>query len=55
MAAKRGFPSPVTAEAGFEVLVISDQSIRYQQNLKNYTIAAGVPVRYRRTNPVVST
>jgi hypothetical protein len=26
-------------EAGFEVLVTPDKNIRYQQNLKNYTIA----------------
>lgn len=26
-------------EAGFEVLVTPDKNVRYQQNLKNYTIA----------------
>ena len=36
---KNGDLLTVAEEAGFEVLVTSDQNIRYQQNLKNRKIA----------------
>jgi hypothetical protein len=36
---KNGDLLKAAEEAGFEVLVTPDKNIRYQQNLKNYTIA----------------
>ena len=48
-------------EAGFEVLITTDQNLRYQQNLKNRTIAVVVlmsaswPRIARQTDRVVDT
>lgn len=36
---KNGDLLKAAQEAGFEVLVTPDKNVRYQQNLKNYTIA----------------
>jgi len=57
---KNGELLKAAEEAGFEVLVTPDKNIRYQQNLRNYTIAIVVlgnpqwPVLRRHVDRVVA-
>ncbi len=57
---KNGDLLKAAEEAGFEVLVTPDKNIRYQQNLRNYTIAIIVlgnpqwPVLRRHVDRVVA-